>query len=226
MEHEPMTDERWAEMQERIPKLISCNLRLEASRAMQQIIKELFREVEQFRPRVRQLEFKDGYNTGMAEQYIDELAKLTAIVDGLHPRVLKLAARDNEPFIVIGPREPYYMESYSLIREHELEQETWSDIDELAYREATVVARRFEKMREIVRWETMRIRTRDRVPIRLLMPIFTSEGHEGVVCSYGGNGVGIRSPHHAKNTCDYVSAKICYSTREAAEQAQEKKACP
>lgn len=52
--------------------------------------------------------------------------------DKLHPRVKKMLAAD-KAFIVIGEHEPYYLEAYRMIRDHEMSQGTWTDADRLAY---------------------------------------------------------------------------------------------
>jgi len=60
------------------------------------------------------------------EQAQRELAEAREIVDKLHPRVIKLAMREDEPFIVIGPREPYFMDVYHAIKDHERELGNWT----------------------------------------------------------------------------------------------------
>ncbi len=62
-------------------------------------------------------------------------AQLDRLAEGLHPRVLKLAGRD-EPFIVIGCREPYFARAYGMIRKQEQKQGTWTEEDERCWLEA------------------------------------------------------------------------------------------
>jgi len=52
-----------------------------------------------------------------------------------HPRAVKLLSR-HKPFVVVACDEPYYMQVYSLIREHEMKIGRWSDEDERIYQDA------------------------------------------------------------------------------------------
>jgi hypothetical protein len=53
-----------------------------------------------------------------------------------HPRAWKLMV-EKKPFLVVASTESYYKEVYATIRDHELGKGTWSDQDEMIYREAT-----------------------------------------------------------------------------------------
>ena len=52
-----------------------------------------------------------------------------------HPRAVKLM-RKHKPFVVVACDEPYYVQVYSLIREHEISIGRWSTEDERVYRDA------------------------------------------------------------------------------------------
>ena len=54
---------------------------------------------------------------------------------GRHPRAEKLLDR-GEPFLVIAEHEPYYLKAYSMIRDQEIKQGTWSEEDERIFKEA------------------------------------------------------------------------------------------
>ena len=71
----------------------------------------------------------------IAEQQ-DEIERLRASV---HPRVWKLVEKGRD-FIVIGEHEPYYLQAYALIREHEMSQGTWTERDRICYGAAQLAA--------------------------------------------------------------------------------------
>lgn len=52
-----------------------------------------------------------------------------------HPRAVKML-RKQKPFVVVACDEPYYMQVYSLIREHEMKIGRWSEEDERIYQAA------------------------------------------------------------------------------------------
>lgn len=52
-----------------------------------------------------------------------------------HPRAANLMLK-RKPFVVVACDEPYYMQVYSLIREHEKEIGRWSEEDERNYQAA------------------------------------------------------------------------------------------
>ena len=52
-----------------------------------------------------------------------------------HPRAVKLL-RKRKPFIVVACDEPYFMETYRLIRSHEMHKGSWSEMDERVFRDA------------------------------------------------------------------------------------------
>lgn len=79
----------------------------------------------------------NGHFIDGAECLRNQLAQEKAKNERLHPRVLKLAARD-EPFIVIGCREPYFADAYKMIRAQEREQGTWTAEDERCFEVALI----------------------------------------------------------------------------------------
>lgn len=52
-----------------------------------------------------------------------------------HPRAVKLLSR-HKPFLVVANDEPYYMQVYAMIRDHEKQIGRWSEIDERNYQAA------------------------------------------------------------------------------------------
>ena len=62
----------------------------------------------------------------------NEIERLTRMMNTVHPRVWKLAEKHHN-FIVIGEHEPYYLTAYSLIREQEMLQGTWTEDDQFAF---------------------------------------------------------------------------------------------
>ena len=51
-----------------------------------------------------------------------------------HPRAYKLLEK-NKPFLVVAEDEPYYLDVYNMIRSSELENGTWTNGDEIKYKE-------------------------------------------------------------------------------------------
>ena len=64
----------------------------------------------------------------------DVEAYLRDILD-FHPRAANLMMK-RKPFVVVACDEPYYMQVYSLIREHEMKIGCWSKEDERNYQAA------------------------------------------------------------------------------------------
>ena len=52
-----------------------------------------------------------------------------------YPRAMKLMRKDKN-FIVIADDEPYYARVYEMIRHYEKHKRTWTEEDELVFREA------------------------------------------------------------------------------------------
>uniref|UniRef100_A0A6M3JJ80 Uncharacterized protein n=1 Tax=viral metagenome TaxID=1070528 RepID=A0A6M3JJ80_9ZZZZ len=69
-----------------------------------------------------------------------EIERLTAELELLHPRVIKLA-KSGKRFIVIGEHEPYFMHSYAMIRDQEMKQGTWTEEDRVEYAAAQLSAK-------------------------------------------------------------------------------------
>lgn len=62
-----------------------------------------------------------------------------------HPRAAKLM-RQEKNFIVIAEHEPYFIFVYSLIRENERHNGTWTGVDEELYRNAEM--RYYDRLRK------------------------------------------------------------------------------
>lgn len=71
--------------------------------------------------------------------------------DNLHPRVKRLLAKDRD-FIVIGEHEPYYMEAYSMIREHEQSKGTWNEEDRIAFAAAQLSHKTDKRATSMMTW--------------------------------------------------------------------------
>jgi len=67
-----------------------------------------------------------------AERAEAECEYLRKLIERVHPRVWKLVDKQRD-FIVIGEHEPYYMNAYAMIREHEISKGTWTEEDRVAY---------------------------------------------------------------------------------------------
>ena len=70
----------------------------------------------------------------------DENALARELIAQVHPRVWKLVEKQRQ-FIVIGEHEPYYMEAYAMIRDHEMSKGTWTEEDRVAYAAAQLSMR-------------------------------------------------------------------------------------
>jgi hypothetical protein len=66
------------------------------------------------------------------EQLRDKLIEMGRYCNRVHPRVWKLIDKGRN-FIVIGEHEPYYLDAYAMIQEHEMQQGTWTEEDRIAY---------------------------------------------------------------------------------------------
>jgi hypothetical protein len=88
----------------------------------------------------------DGYK-GLFLDKQDELLKATrkaldlqiqiSEFEKFHPRAVKLL-RKQKKFIVIAVDEPYFIEAFSLIRQHEQQKGTWDESDEASYQRDAV----------------------------------------------------------------------------------------
>ena len=67
------------------------------------------------------------------QKRIKELEKQLEEAEQFHPRAMKLL-RKKKNFIVVAEDEPYFIQAYNMIRDHEIQKGTWSDEDERIYK--------------------------------------------------------------------------------------------